>query len=333
MILFYRNPLSDYTIQHEYRKVALMLDQLNMRRLATSGESSGISEQVRALSHELSKQTGALFRNRLRPMKTMFEVNKIPRPERGEFDWPEPVGAISVNEENEQKVASWLVCPNPRMLSALESYLLMWAGASGALTDILKAPVDSLGAFIEKALDVAVEGHLAMINEGANPKSMKKIELAEAKMKKDKEVHLGRIQLVIPDGLKNKQLLSQGAEDNNHIERVHLLIFRAIVASVQNALQHSSETAAVNVSVSEAMESKVFTGIEVIVTNPLQSKSGSQNLPGVDGTRGVISSCLKLLDKDTSYPVCGKDKETWLTKLLIPHPARFKENLVDWIHY
>jgi SAM-dependent methyltransferase len=356
IIFFYSQKLPPSHIRHEYRKVSLMFDQLNMRRLATYGEEVGLYEQLSSLSHELSKQTSVLFNNRLRPLSTMFQVGKLPRTTvpGDKDDWPVPLGTIGVPTQFEEDVASWLVAPNPKLFASLQDYLVLWAGAPGALKR-LAGEIATLEDFLNQAVKIACGSRVASVMEGSKPKCMDDIKSAEAFANQLSE-RLPKVDIVFkdenPDIARNARInWNRDPDEGSEYERVLNLCFRALIAAVGNALQHTKEGGRVDISITtqkvswihiknemgEQVKIKASTshhGVLVVVLNPVRDpKDDSQ--PSVDGSAGVIRSCLRLMDKNTSYPESEPSRDTpgfWTTTFLLPCPATFRDKKdIIWV--
>lgn len=328
LILFYDKPLSEDDLRHEYRKVTLMFDELNMRRLATLGEASGTDDMLNSLSHELSKQTTVLFSNRLRKMSDIFEVNDIPRTNdtRDSNDWPAPAGKVAVAPANGAKIGEWLVCPSPTLFESLRNYLVLWAGSPGALNKQI-CNVKTLEDFIKAAVAVAKWGCVAVKAKDISPKDMEKVRAAEEQAKKDFE-SLPEIKITMNEE-GNPLLHLSGVTEPSKRELVLNLIFRAIASAVANALQHTKPGDG-DVEIDVQPE---FNGMWFVVRNPAHpSQDEGHNL---DGTAGVIRSCLRRIDKDGADPDFGMDPArpgVWRTRFFCPSKAKYRNDTVEWLN-
>lgn len=325
MILFYSREIDQSSLRHEFRKVSLMFDQLNMRRLATSGEATGLNDQLNAFSHELSKQTTVLFSNRLRKMSDIFEVNDLSRTNdlTDWNDWPAAAGKVSVAPSEQNQVAQWLVCPAPTLFFPIMDYLTLWAGSHGALGQIAPSLATVKG-LIEAAVEVARGGWVAIVMKDFSPKSMEGVKEAELEIEKAKQA-LPSVKITLAG---NPGISSGTTRRDSNEERVLNLVFRAIVAAVSNAFQHThSSTGTIEIGAMLQSDGVVFSVRNELVPN------GDVTL-NLGGTAAVIRNCLLLIDKDTTDPYCGKDPDNpafWLTRFLLPARARYRDSEVQWL--
>ena len=333
MILFFTEELSASHLRHEYRKVSLMLNQLNMRRLATSGEELGLTEQMTSLSHELSKQTSVLFSHQLRKMSAVFQVGSEPRSinPADPDDWPVAFGNVLVSPEHASRVADWWLCPIPSIFRALRDYLTLWAGSRASINDI--APnVRTLGGLVERAVEMARGARVAVSLKGATSRSISDIQEAEA----DFESRSGELaKVAIDSALYGVELCCapEDVEERDKYSQVLVLTIRAVAATVSNALQHTPTSSA---TIQIRMQGQPG-GITLETRNPLLTKKNGEVNP--DGSVAVIRSCLRLLDKNTTSPVCRPESASelstepnmWVTCFLLPNPAVYRNASVLWI--
>jgi SAM-dependent methyltransferase len=322
LILFYDENLSHGDVRHEYRKVTLMFDRLNMRRLATSSEASGVEETLAAFSHELSHQTRVLFTNRLRKVSDIFEVNQFPRTndEGNPNDWPESAGKITVDPSLVSEIKDWLVCPSPKLINSIRDYLMLWAGSPGSLSTLIPN-LTCLTQLIRFAVEMAQGTIVAKKMKDISPRGIPAIRIAETDIHSLKgmfpEVTITGDEFAVDS-------ISLATEKG---EVVVDLFLRAMAAAISNAFHHApSITDRVQISLKEQHDGVLFA-----VRNPMRSASNA--IPRSDGSAAVIRSCLRRIDKDTSDPICGKDAknpELWLTRFLLPFKVSYRDEIIEW---
>jgi hypothetical protein len=300
-----------------------------MRRLASLGEAAGLIDFNKAMSHELAKQTNVLYSRRLLPMAAMFEIEGYERTSIDNSRWPSPVGSIHHKGERAgshvPEMAGWLVCPTPKLFDALRNYLFLWAGATNMLEALAGRPINQFAEFLNLAIEIARSGSVSRTLQEAVT-SLEDVINADNYFERVLE-ELPRIE---PYSAASIGLLwIETEEPNARLESVLIVCLRALVAGFHNAIQHTPKNAGACIQYS--IERKPD-GILVTIRNPIQHRDGQIFSITQDGTWGVIRNCLRLLDKDTSYPQCGPEGEYWVTKLLLPNPAKFKgEDSVSWV--
>ncbi|MCP5557705.1 MAG: methyltransferase domain-containing protein [Verrucomicrobiaceae bacterium] len=320
LILFYGEHLTEFAIQHEFRKVSLVLDQLNMRRLATSGETLGLIDYNQSMSHELAKQTNVLFGKRLLPLSSVFHINGMDRTIDDNDRWPHPVGSIdlgNIEQDVVAEVGKWHVCPTPKLLDALKSYLFLWAGATSALSEIAGTrSISSFSDLVALSMQIASSGSVA---PSFRDEIISIAGVAQANISYDKR--LSQLPRIVTEKEDYCGIRWNERKSNPKLEVVFILILRALVAAFQNAFQHTESVANATISYSYSVKAD---GILLTIKNPLPHDANENTPISTDGTWGVIRNCLRLLDKDTIFPRRGPDEGVWKTKILIPNPARYK---------
>jgi SAM-dependent methyltransferase len=328
LILFYTKRLSDFGIQHEFRKVSLILDQLNMRRLATSGETRGSIDYNQSMSHELAKQTNVLFSKRLLPLSSLFQIRGLERTAKDDDHWLKHVGSIDADDldiEVLSDMANWYVCPTPKLLDSLKSYLFLWAGAKNALNVISgNRSISSFEGLAELGIQLAKAGSVAR-DFRDEVLSLKGVERVNSQYDR----RLSELPSFVCESAASCNIAWNEKEGNAELEVVFILILRALVGAFQNALQHTEKSHNAEIRYSYAVQED---GILVTIENPLMHRNNGEAVVGIDGTWGVIRNCLRLLDKDTTFPKGGPIENLWRTKLLLPNPARYKGGEeIPWI--
>lgn len=328
LILFYADRLTEFAIQHEFRKVALILDQLNMRRLATSGEARGLIDYNQSMSHELAKQTNVLFGKRLMPLSSVFHIKGLTRTAEDNDRWLSPVGSIDLGNmelDAVTDIGNWRICPTPKLLNALKSYLFLWAGAKSALNEIAEnRPLTSFDDLIGLGIRIALSGTVAhdFRDEVLSFEGVTRANLRY-------EDKLSELPVFVCEHSEPCDILWNEREGDAKLEVVFILLLRALVGAFQNALQHTEKKQNAKIRYSYRLQAD---GILVTIENPLMHRDSEGALVGADGTWGVIRNCLRLLDKDTTFPKCGPKENVWRTRLLLPNPARYKGGgEVPWI--
>jgi len=303
-----------------------------MRRLATSGEAFGLSEQVTSQSHELSKQTGFLSSTCLRKVSALFEVNGQPRTNRSKdtSDWPNSVGEILVGAQYADQVSNWLISPMPEVFDSLTANLTLWAGARNTFGQ-LASNAQSLRDLINVAKDMAINSRLAVALQGRPASSLEGV--LDMKNKREALV-TGLPDVYILSEFDGKLINPMHAPDRDTHEQVLILFIRAIAAAISNAIEHTPDPGGkITLIVRRHGDEVLFE-----VRNPLLRSNGKPVTS--QGTAGVIRSCLQLLDRDTTDPEChpdvltnqdGKNEKIWVTRFALHNPAQLKTSLIKWL--
>ncbi len=307
------------------------IQEVESARLAQrKGREEGVGDTLDSLSHELSKQTTVLFGNRLQLMSRLFKINNLERTNdtTDPRDWPESAGNVSTLKEHEQRLSRWLICPVPELLNSLKDFLFLWAGTSASTPhyDLESASIES---FVGAAVTVAKGARLASLMKDFSPESVDAGEQA-ARLHRQ---YLSEMPEVQPHwALAGARIVAPAGEgeERKHQQIVLSRIFRAIVAAISNALEHSGRTR-------QPITLDVTCGDErfkVTVRNKCDECDAEDAGCRPDGTRAVIRNSLAHLNKGDPDVYFDRDPDNgdyWLTTFSVAACATHRGRAVRWL--
>jgi len=309
------------------RTIWLLVISDHHQKKYESSINLGIEKWINAMSHELAKQTGVLFGNRLKKLSDLFEINHLPRTNKstGVLDWPIPVGKIVANEAIENVVASWLISPVPELFDNIRDYLVIWAGLRDGLELLGISEDSSLQHFLETAKRVAINGHLAEKMKSYSPSSLEKCISFKAMYRMELE---GLPSIVTKVHGQPIFLATQRLDNSDNSKSIMSRIFRAISAAISNAIKHSLSTKNIRFT---ALVNPKKNRITFIVINSFIDINNNKNYSFNDGSRGVIMSCLNSIGNEHHRfefrPINGK--KIWITKFNCPFETVYKGENID----
>lgn len=310
-------------ILHLARAVGMPLSNIHDLSITRrEAEIEGIDLVIDAMSHELSKQTTALFSNRLRRLSDIFVVNDLPRTnDRLDFnDWPESAGSVSVDTPFEDQVANWLVCPVPELLAEIRSFLIIWAGSPGSLAQV-GGQTDAVREFVKAAAELGIRGRLAEMLMAYSPASL---EMCRAVLNKAAKERSQLSPVVIKFTGIEVKLVRPDSMDNPKHQNLPIRLFRAVAAAVSNAVKHSSAIGDITLTVCADQKRLAF-----IIRNHRRDPASAH--PYHDGTRQVIESCLRGIMAnmdDIRYGPDPNDETYWITGFEYPRQVMYRDDMV-----
>lgn len=299
------------TLQPFVRDLALKTYRsTGISKAASRGEAEGTEALIAAMSHELSKQTTVLFSNRLRRLSDVFQVNESPRTNhgRGVYDWPVPAGRIQADVRMEQAISRWLVCPAPDLLQSIRSYLILWAGSAGSLSEI-GVKDRELRAFLGSAVEFAIGGRIAVEMKNYDIKNWEQ----SIRLQDEAEALRQSMPTVVIDVSRGNGRLPDldRVEDSRELI-VFNRMFRAIVAGVFNALQHAPFQTQIRVAATVRQQQ-----LTIEILNEYSDVSDYRN--NLHGTKEVIIACLQgLCDPAQVHFAPMPDSREWRTAFDLP---------------
>lgn len=294
-------------------------------------QAETIEDMSIGMSHELSKQTTVLFSNRLRRFSDLFSINDLERTNTKTdcFDWPDPVGSISVSGEIASRVADWYLCPMPELLNVINQYLTIWGASPGSLAS-LGVNSDALKDFLERAVDVAVGGVVAETMKGSRPRDLKMCQnvVKETNTKKDQlrnrvKINYGKAPVCLPS--------PHTVSDTEQLLLSRL--FRAIAAAVSNALKNSETDKQIDLTAELITNGPEAKEIQITISNLRRDKNRNQCYD--DGTIAVLRGCLRGIMVDTKRIKCNSDPEhqdNWITQFSCVCNGTYREQQFQIFH-